>query len=257
MNPFNIIIGIVRILFSFVSIFLYISVYLIGSKLFFKNTPEASFKLRRRWVSFISVIYGLKVKVKGKPIDTAALYVCNHRSLSDPLVLAKFLDVYVIAKAEVNSIPLLGKGAELTGVMYVQRESKDSRSAIRKKMIEVLKSGYNVLVFPEGTTTPEITTREYRPGTFIEAVKNNIPVVPISIEYHNKNDYWYNRGMYKHFFMQFGKPFTKVKVEVGPAFNETDGIELRDKVQAWTNDSIKDLHKGWGSYLDKHDSIEA
>ena len=81
-------------------------------RLFVKHTPEKAFKLRKLWLSYIAYpILNLKVQLKGRPTQSPALYVCNHRSFADPLVLCKYLDAFVIAKAEVADYPIINKGA--------------------------------------------------------------------------------------------------------------------------------------------------
>ena len=83
-------------------------------------------------------ILNMHVIIEGKPHDKPALYVCNHRSFADPLAILPYLDAYVIAKAEVASYPIINKGAELTGVLYVKREDSQSRNAVRDKMVKPL-----------------------------------------------------------------------------------------------------------------------
>ena len=171
------------------------------SSLVFGNTPERAFRLRRRWIKYFALpSLNIKCQVKGKASTTPALYVCNHRSFSDPIINCTFLDAYVIAKAEIANYPIINKGAEATGVLWVKRESVKSRNATREKLVETLLRGYNVLVYPEGTVgvTPE--TLKFSKGTFIEAVKNNIPVVPIALEYRDTKDLWQGTSFFAALF---------------------------------------------------------
>ena len=173
------------------------------------------------------------------------------RDRSDPLIFSAYVDAFVIAKAEVSKIPVLDAGAKLTGVIYVKRENQDSRHAVRAKMAEILLDGINILVYPEGTVNGEPNLMEYRPGTCIAAVKNNIPVVPVVLEYHNEKDLWSDGSLVSHFFKQFGKLFTKTKLIIGPPMTADDGIELRDKIMEWSQEQVYAVHKGWGSSLEK------
>lgn len=190
-------------------------------------------------------VMGMRMQVSGKAYEGAALYVSNHRSFSDPIVASLHVDAFVIAKAEVSKYPLINKGAELTGIIYVKRESKESRKATRTAFLDVIKSGYNVLVYPEGTVNYKQETMPYKIGTFIEAVKNNIPVVPIAIEYQDESDLWKVKNFLVQFFKQFGKSRTHIKMEIGPAFTDTDGEALKDKVEAWTNSRLIEMQKDW------------
>jgi len=235
---------------------IFIIVYSLLSSFLFKNTPENAFKLRRLFLKFAYFILGISVKIEGIPSEEPALYVSNHRSLSDPLINLKTLDAYVIAKAEVAKIPVLSTGAKLTGILYVKRENKKSRSAVREMMVNTLLNGHNILVYPEGTVNGVKKITGFRPGTFNEAVKNNIPVVPMVIEYKSKKDVWTNRSLMSHFFLQFGKLRTQAWLVIGKTMTNTDGDQLRQEVQEWTNVQIERIHNNWDSYFSKHTTAE-
>ena len=242
--------ALIRFILLFVLVAFHIVPYMILSSFAFKHTPESAFKLRRLYMKFALPILGLKIEMKGKVHDKPALYVCNHRSLSDPVVLTNYLDAYVIAKAEVADIPLLDKGARITGIIYVKRESKDSRKATRQAMIDTVKSGYNVLVYPEGTTNGEMQTLPYRPGTFVEAARNGIPVVPVVLEYKTKWDLWLDGGIPTIWFKQFWKLRTECKLVIGEPIASDDFEWLRNKIEDWSNAEIIEIHENWiGSHF--------
>ncbi|MBT8191538.1 MAG: 1-acyl-sn-glycerol-3-phosphate acyltransferase [Saprospiraceae bacterium] len=247
MNPFHFLLGLIRAIILIVTLTFWIFGYLFFSLWLFKNTNERAFRLRRAWVLFAIKVCGIKFEAEGKIHHESALYVCNHRSFCDPLILIKYLDAYVIAKAEVSGYPLIHTGAKLTGVIYVKRDNKDSRLAVRKAYVDTIKSGQNVLVYPEGTTNPFKTLLEYRPGTFLEAARHGFPIVPVVLEYKDQKDIWFNRGLFSQFFRQFGRWRTYAKLSIGPVFEGTDGIELRDQVQEWSQDKVNQMHKGWNS----------
>lgn len=201
-------------------------------------------------MNFALPILGMTIDKEGEIYDEPALYVCNHRSLSDPVAMTYFLDAYVIAKAEVADIPLLNKGAKLTGIIYVKRESKGSRKATRQAMIDTVKSGLNVLVYPEGTTNGQMDLLPYRPGTFIEAVNNGIPIVPVVLEYKTKWDLWTSGGIAKQWMKQFWKLRTQCKMVIGEPVLSDDFESLRKEIENWSNAEIIAIHEHWkGSYF--------
>ncbi|MBK8699860.1 MAG: 1-acyl-sn-glycerol-3-phosphate acyltransferase [Saprospiraceae bacterium] len=156
-----------------------------------KHSPERAFALRKTWLTYFGhPILNIHVEVSGGPIQEPALYVSNHRSFADPVILCRYLDAYVIAKAEVASYPVINKGAELTGVLYVKRDDSKSRNEVRDLMVQTIKKGYNVLVYPEGTVGIQSKTLPFKVGSFMEAARNGIPVVPIAIEYRSEKDLW-------------------------------------------------------------------
>lgn len=230
--------------------FLMLVYYLIASSIFFKHTPESAFKLRVFFIKLAIPILGIKVVEKlGEPIDETALYVSNHRSFSDPLVLCRYVNANVIAKAEVAGLPIIDKGARVTGVIYVKRDSVNSRKDTRKTMVHFLKQGLNIIVYPEGTTNDLKQVMEYRMGTFKEAAENNIPVVPVACEYKSELDLWKDRGLFEQLLRQFSKWRTYVKIHIGEGIKSNDPEYLRDTCVNWTNQRIEKMHNEWGSHF--------
>jgi len=213
--------------------------------LFRKHTPESAFNLRRAWVVIGNPIMGAKINVIGSPSDQPAIYMSNHRSFSDPLFQAKAFDAFIIAKAEVSGIPVMSQAAKLTGIIYVKRESKSSRRATILKLIETVMDGYNVLIYPEGTTGDLKTTKPFKMGAFKSATTNNFPVVPVAIEYKKLKDHWQNRSLFSHFLLQFGKLKTEVKISIGPPMLGEDPEVLMNQTKDWIDAELLKLQKGW------------
>lgn len=231
-----------------ITVVLLMAIWILGyliSLIFSKHTQTRAFNLRRSFIRVAMPILGIKVEYEGTPINDPALYISNHRSFPDPMINCLLIDAFVIAKAEVANMPIISKGAELTGAIFVKRENKSSRSATRDKMVEVIKSGLNVLVYPEGTVGTQAQTLPFKKGTFIEAAKHNFPVVPIAMEYQDEIDLWYRNHFVKQMFKQFGKRRTYVKMSIGPAMRSDDGIALSEQAEKWVNEKIKELNRGW------------
>ena len=210
-----------------------------------RHTPNRAFRLRRNWLRVANFILNIKVEKKGKPPITPAIYVSNHRSFSDPLVLLQHLNAYVIAKAEVSSYPLINKGAELTGIVYVKREDWGSRRATRDTMVETIRKGYNILVYPEGTVGKDPHTLPFKRGTFKTAANESIPIVPVAIEYQSPRDLWVIPNFMKQYLYQFSKWRTNVRLEFGPVMEGEDGMKLHDDAHQWVNEKIEMMQEGW------------
>jgi len=240
------ILALVRAILLIIGIAVYLFPYLFFSSFLFKHTPERAYNLRRAYIKYCLLIMGIRNEKSGEVYDKPALFICNHRSFSDPVIILKYLNANVIAKAEISNYPLINKGAEVTGIIYVKRDSKDSRRATRQAMIDTVKNGFNVLVFPEGTTNGMKHTMPYRPGTFFEAAKNNIPVVPIALEYKSKWDLWTNdTNLFHQFFKQFWKPITYTKMKFGEPIFSDDPEFMRKAAEDWTNAELLKMQEGW------------
>lgn len=239
------ILPLVRAVIIFPSMILYMLTYLI-TRIFFKHTPESAFKLRRFWLKTMGIpILNIEVQKEGQVSDQPAIYMGNHRSFADPIVVCRYLDAYVIAKAEVANYPIINKGAELTGVIWVNRGDKNSRQETRSKLVETWQKGYNILVFPEGTVGIEPTTLPFKMGTFLEAAQHGIPVVPFAIEFRSSRDLWIIHKFIPQYFYQFSKWKTEVKFYIGEPIIDKNAESLQSKTRAWIDKTLLDQQKGW------------
>lgn len=224
---------------------IYIVAYLL-SCIVVPHSKHRAFTLRRNWLKWVALpVLNIKVIKTGHPISSPALYISNHRSFSDPIVLCRYIDAFVIAKAEVANYPIINKGAELTGVIWVKRDNQHSRKNSRSQMLKVLQSGYNVLVYPEGTVGIHRHTLDFRPGSFIECAANGIPVVPVAIEYKTEKDLWKKEKFIPQYLYQFSKWKTEVKLAIGPPLMNADGAQLHAEAHKWVNDRITEMQENW------------
>jgi len=216
------------------------------SCIFYKHTKQRALNLRTNYLKYVAIpVLNIKITKEGEPCNKTALYVANHRSFADPIVICKYLQAFVIAKAEVANYPIINKGAELTGVIWVDRNNKDSRSATREKLTETIDSGFNILVYPEGTVGIHKNTLPFRKGTFIEAAQNNIPVVPIAIEFRSNKDLWVREKFIPQYFHQFSKWKTEVKLKFGTPLSNPNGEELHQEAYDWINQELSEMQKNW------------
>ncbi|WP_235297194.1 lysophospholipid acyltransferase family protein [Portibacter marinus] len=245
MKPLKSLRAIFRLLALGFTLMLFVFYYRIRC-LFKKHTIERGFRLRRAWVNLAFKILNLHiVEQKGEIPDFPCLYIINHRNLIDPVIIAYITDTYFLAKAEIESYPFLGRGAAMTGVIYVDRDEKNSRVAARKKLFETMSKNLNLAVYPEGTTGTEETTINFHKGSFDEAAKLKYPVVPIAQEFKNKSDLWIQPSLLKQFMIQFGKKRTEVKVEIHPALISDNPTFLMRESRRLIDESLKEMHVNW------------
>ena len=141
-----------------------------------------------RWSRGILKVTGVSLVVEGLeniPKDTACVFVGNHRSYYDiPLLLASLDKPHgVLAKEELEKIPLLNRWMKLLGCVFVQRD--DLRASVRalNDATAIVEGGKSFIIFPEGTRYKgeEGGAGEFKAGAFRIAVKTGAPVVPVAI----------------------------------------------------------------------------
>lgn len=135
----------------------------------------------------ILFITGIKLKVEGLDnIDSKATYVfvSNHASQFDITALQFGIPnrLAMIYKKELSKIPLFGW--QLAAGPYVSIDRKNAENALRsiQKAKQVMKEkNVSILVFAEGTRSPDGQVQEFKRGAFRLASSVGYPIVPITI----------------------------------------------------------------------------
>jgi putative phosphoserine phosphatase / 1-acylglycerol-3-phosphate O-acyltransferase len=119
--------------------------------------------------------------------ERPAIFVFNHQSLLDSLVLAHLLrnDVVAFCKQEMADNPLVGPLLRQMDTIFVAREEKD-QAAVLKKAMAVLASGRSLVIAPEGTRSTLGEIQPFKHGAFYLARKAGVPLIPIVL--HNVKD---------------------------------------------------------------------
>lgn len=141
-----------------------------------------------------------KENVKGVE---GALFTCNHYSKVDALIPYFVLfkkEAHALGKYELFQNPIAGWFLHQMGAIPVRRGEADIESV--KQVLRVLKSGKQLLIFPEGTRNKEDTQQmaEIKTGTARFAIKTKVPIVPMI--------YHHSPTVFKKNWLYVGKPFT-------------------------------------------------
>jgi 1-acyl-sn-glycerol-3-phosphate acyltransferase len=180
---------------------------------------------------------GIISNVTGTPFNMPCLYVANHISYIDPVIILSYINAFVVAKAEVLRWPLVGLASKIVGTIFVNRQHKSSRLKTALTIREALERGNSILVFPEGTTTKGNATLAFRPRSFESAWLASVPVQPIAIQYaQDEAAFVGDDSFIPHFFRLFRAKEIPVKITFGPVINSStasqDSKEWIDTVLA-------------------------
>lgn len=166
--------------------FLIISVFLTYTPLYWlllKIHKPLGFRFGRFYLSSWRKCIGHQLIIKGELSKTTpTLFVSNHSSYIDILVLGTFVPARFVAKKEVSKWPIMGWLATNQGTIYIDR----NRNAIAdgtEKLNEFLDRGESLILFPEGTTSDGCRILPFGSSFFDVAMKKNIVVQPITITY--------------------------------------------------------------------------
>lgn len=115
--------------------------------------------------------------------DGPAIFMSNHQSNFDIFALLAALprQIHWIAKKELFDIPLFGPSMRRGG--YIPLDRGDGRKALQSmdEAAAMIRQGKSVVLFPEGTRTPDGSLLPFKRGGFILARKAVVPVVPVTI----------------------------------------------------------------------------
>ena len=140
-----------------------------------------------RWSRGILHVTGARMTVEGQENIPAGpcVFVGNHRSYYDIPILLTALDAPhgILAKEELEKIPLLNRWMKLLGCVFVKRD--DIRASVKalNDATAIVESGKSFVIFPEGTRYKgeEGGAGEFKAGAFRIAVKTSAPVVPVAV----------------------------------------------------------------------------
>jgi 1-acyl-sn-glycerol-3-phosphate acyltransferase len=132
-------------------------------------------------------VFGFRVLARGKPVDTKpVLFVGNHTSYLDIMVLGTLIDGSFIAKAEVATWPLFGLLARLQRTVFIERRARHTANQ-RDEISARLAAGDRLILFPEGTSNDGNRVLPFKSALFAVAEReiDNVPltVQPFSVAY--------------------------------------------------------------------------
>ena len=131
----------------------------------------------------------IRVRVDGALMHgRAVLYVSNHISWVDIVVIGSVAPVAFVAKREVASWPLVGITAKMQRTVFVDRTRRHRTGETVTDIVKRLKDGLSVVLFAEGTSSDGNRVLPFRSallGAMEEAAAHagNILIQPMSISY--------------------------------------------------------------------------
>jgi 1-acyl-sn-glycerol-3-phosphate acyltransferase len=140
------------------------------------------------WIMRVGIVAGgIRVEVAGRehlPVDRTCIFMSNHVSNLDPPVLMPNLPgrSSVLLKKQLTVLPFLGTAMRLAKFVPVERgQNVEAAKASIAAAADALRSGLNILVFPEGTRSKDGHLAVFKKGPFFLAEDTRATIVPIAI----------------------------------------------------------------------------
>lgn len=135
-------------------------------------------------------IFSIRCHIQGE-ISTyrPTLFLANHVSYLDVIILGGYLPGHFIAKSDVAHWPVLGFLASLQNTLFFER-----RGQRVKEQLEIMAKHFdekkNLILFPEGTSTAGNSIHPFKSSLLhsVEIAKEEVQIQPVTIAYtHHKN----------------------------------------------------------------------
>lgn len=117
------------------------------------------------------------------PYDEVVVYVPNHTSFFDILLLSGFVPrpFKYLSKEEILKIPIVGLSMKLAKHVFLKRNNIRSTIEVADQCVQRLKDGNSMVLFAEGTRSLDGSLKKFKKGAFQFAKDAQVRIVPISI----------------------------------------------------------------------------
>ncbi|MDI9408866.1 MAG: lysophospholipid acyltransferase family protein [Candidatus Pacebacteria bacterium] len=202
-------------------------------------------------------LFGLRLEVSGEPTrESQVIFVTNHSSYLDILVLGSRVKGVFISRSEVASWPIFGMMAKLQRSMFLERKSTASGRG-NNAIIERMNMGDNLIMFAEATTTDGGRLAPFKSALMQAAMaggeNSEVKIQPITLTYTRLNGTVMGRSlrplvawfgdmtMFKHLFVMAGLGKITVELKFHPllaAKDFKDRKELSRACRAFIEDGL-------------------
>jgi 1-acyl-sn-glycerol-3-phosphate acyltransferase len=139
----------------------------------------------RRFLRWVGRAAGMRATVVGTALERDVLFLANHLSWLDILLVAGASGAAFVAKAEVAEVPVVGWLAGLNNTVFVARSERSAVRGQADALRAALATGQPVALFPEGTTDGGAEILPFR-ASLLASLFPPLPgvrVQPIALDY--------------------------------------------------------------------------
>lgn len=186
--------GIIKYAFFLILMVFFLIHHSIVSKLVFSEKLKLRYFLKSISVTSKIALKLLNVKVSRFGVGGEVkqrLIVANHLSYLDVLILFAHYPSLFITSVEIRETFLLGRICRLAGCFFVERRknfhSRETKFLELKEMNEKFRQGFNIFLFPEGTSSDGLSVLPFKSTFFQLAVDTQTKTQPMCLKYTGEN----------------------------------------------------------------------
>ncbi|MDE3032778.1 MAG: 1-acyl-sn-glycerol-3-phosphate acyltransferase [Acidobacteriota bacterium] len=176
----------VRLIVGWVDLALF-TLFLLGLALLPEFLTRRLFpRLFRAWCR--TFVRALRVELRlfqqhERPLPSQYILVSNHPSAFEDIGIPALFPVRSLAKEEVRDWWFVGRIAQAAGTLFVKRESPDSRQAAQQALIDAVKAGACIALYPEGGCKGRRIAPRFFGGAFVASKATGVPLLPVFLHY--------------------------------------------------------------------------
>ncbi len=139
------------------------------------------------WGRLFYALFLIPIRIDGREnIVKGQSYViaANHQSYWDAFLMYGFIGIPFkwVMKKELGKIPFVGWACYMAGHILIERSSRVKSMESIRKAESKLKNGMSVVIFPEGTRTPDGKMGRFKRGAFLISQELELPILPVTID---------------------------------------------------------------------------
>ena len=210
-----------------------------------------------RYSRFALSVLRVRISTAGSlPANENFLILSNHMSYIDMLVISSIAPSVFVTSLDMGEIFFLGTMAEIGGSVFIERRHRERVAQDVEQIRDVLKTGQNVVLFPEGTSSDGQTVLPFKRGLIMAAPAAGKRILPLTLKYERIDHQNFGRENHHRvcwygsmsFFPHFLNLLTYQKVEALIQFHLpiTPRVgDTKERLAKWTHSII---HYGYHSH---------
>lgn len=203
------------------------------------------------WGKGLAKIMGVHVHERNKRSGPMGdVIIANHMGFLDVAILLTYYPAVFVIKDEMRKVFFFGPELEHQGHVFVKRHDAKSRRMAARGLVEVLKDGDRIIVFPEGRASSGSDRPPFKPFSFVAASRLGKRVEACVIDYlpDRKQLEWdVNRSMFVQLIELLGRKRTDVSVEFFPADHVSgDPLETVQRYHQMVEDKLRQYDRERG-----------
>jgi 1-acyl-sn-glycerol-3-phosphate acyltransferase len=150
------------------------------------SSGRPGYLIARAWAWGVAKLVGVTASLHGgHEVNPEVSYVItpNHQGNVDILALILTLPLHFrwVIKRELLRIPFFGWALGRTGAISLDRDR--SRESVKQLQdgSSKLEGGWSLLIYPEGTRSPDQNLLPFKKGPFRLALDKKVPILPVTV----------------------------------------------------------------------------